>query len=221
MNLGAFKVRDGVLSTQDLQQAAVLAERLREERRQVHANGRYAGLKWYEADLDPEIDFCRKVLNELGVSEPEVFGFYYLEPGAEIHAHRDLTGASMNNRIRFHVPIVTNPNVDFRVSGERVQMKPGELWYLDTSYKHSVANYGEQSRVHIVMECAINETIQPIIPRGFKARMHSAGYIGVLGGKFVESLVKNSIKDPSYFKAQMGMIGRFIRWRFLKTGTPH
>lgn len=221
MNPGAFKYKADILTADDLREAAELAERMSEQKRSVHSEGRYAAYKWFEVNLDPNLPFARKVLDELGAEKPEVFGFYYLEPGARIHPHRDLTGASMNNRIRFHVPVVTNPGVEFTVSGERIPMKPGELWYLDTSYKHSVANTGDESRVHIVVECAVNDKIRGIIPRTLRARLHTVGYVGVLGAKFVEALIKNSLTDPAHFKAQMRMIGRFIGWRFLKTRRPH
>lgn len=220
MNPGAFIFKNSVLTQDDVQAAADLADALRETKRSVHAEGKYVGVKWFEADLDPALPFSRKILQELGVDQPEVFGFYYLEPGARIHPHRDLTGASLNNRIRFHVPIVTNPGVDFRVSGERMRMEPGDLWYLDTSYKHSVANEGEHSRVHIVVECAITDQIRPGIPRTLKARLHHVGFVSILGAKFFEALVKNSVRDPAYFKAQMGMVARFIGWRFLRIGKP-
>lgn len=220
MNNGAFVFEEAILTPTEVAEAAELADQLSETRRSVHASGAYAHLKWFEVGLDPEVPFCRKVLDALDIEQPEVLGFYYLEPGAKIHPHRDLTGASHNDRIRFHVPIVTNPDVDFRVSDERIPMAPGDLWCLDTSYKHSVANMGDRSRVHLIIECAISDKIRVALPRDLKARLHGVGYAAILGAKFAEAVVKNSISNPAYFKAQMGMVARFIRWRFLKSQRP-
>ena len=220
MNYGAFVCKPSIFTADEVAEVAKLSERLSETRRRVHATGPLSEYKWFEVGLDPELSFCRKVLDELEVDKPEVLGLYYLEPCAQIHPHRDLTGASHNDRIRFHVPIVTNSGVDFRVAGERVSMHPGDLWYLDTSYKHSVANFGTESRVHLIIECDISERIRRIIPGGFRARLHGVTYSIALGGKFLEALVKNSITNPAYFKAQMGMVARFVGWRFLKIRPP-
>lgn len=218
---GAFLFKESVFSMEEIAEAALLADRISGQRVDVHAAGRYAGVQWFESALDPDVSFCRKVLDELGSEGAEVLGFYYLEPGARIHPHRDLTGASLNNRIRFHVPIVTNPGVDFRVSGRKIVMKPGDLWYLDTSYRHSVANTGQKARVHLIIECAITDKIRPAIPRTFRARVHNVKFVSLLGFKFLEALFKNSLTDPAYFKAQMGMIKRFVGWRLLKRHGVH
>jgi hypothetical protein len=133
--------------------------------------------------------------------------------GARIHQHRDLTGAGLNNRLRFHIPIVTNPLVDFRVSGEKVMMEPGDLWCLDTSYVHSVENSGTRSRVHIVVECGINNRVRSEISRGLRVKLHDAHDAGLLAWSFAKSILKTSRSDPEYFCAQMGMVKKFIAWR--------
>ena len=62
-------------------------------------------------------------------------------------------------RLRFHVPILTPPEVEFVVGGMRVDMRPGELWALDTSYEHSVRNRSDQVRVHLVVEVVANDWV--------------------------------------------------------------
>lgn len=160
------------------------------------------------------------MLDCLRTEKPELLVFYYLELGAKIHPHRDLTGASLNNRIRFHVPIYTNPGVKFTVSGETIKMIPGDLWCLDTSYVHSVENLGNESRVHLIVECGINDKIRTKIPNGLDAKLHSLNYAVILAASLVKALVVNSIRDPKYFKSQMGMVWKFIKWRVLKIGVP-
>jgi hypothetical protein len=219
-NGGAFVFRRGFLDRVELAETAALARELAGRKRNVHDRGRYAGLQWFQVDLDPSLPVCAKLLAELGIPTPNLLVFYYLEPGATIHPHRDLTGAGLNNRIRFHLPIITNPDVDFRVSGDRVRMGSGDLWCLDTSYRHSVHNGGGESRVHIVLECDITPELRQKVPHDLKARLHNVWFVGVMGLQFAKAVLRNAFTDPAHFRDQMKMVGRFIGWRFFKIGKP-
>jgi len=79
-----------------------------------------------------------------------------LGPGAVIEEHRDHSLSLADEQVRLHIPIITGPWIDFRANGERVEMKAGELWYLDASQPHSVANNGTEGRVHLVVDCLLN-----------------------------------------------------------------
>lgn len=217
MNYGAFIFEPALLSSSEIEEAAELAKMVQNEKRPVHDGGRYGDLKWYQVDLDPDWSIARKILEQLDAQNPELLVFYYLEPDAYIHPHRDLTGASLNDRLRFHVPVITNPGVDFRVSDERVRMTPGDLWCLDTSYRHSVHNGGGETRVHIVVECKITPKIRSKTPQGIKAKIHSLTYATILVYSLAKALVVNTFKDPAHLKAQLGMVARYVRWRFLGT----
>src|SRR5262249_33959563 len=85
--------------------------------------------------------------------------FYAVRPVLALHPHPDMSGNLPFGRLRFHVPIVTNPEVDCGVGGKRLDMRPGELWALDTSYQHSVRNRGNQVRVHFVAEVVANDWV--------------------------------------------------------------
>jgi mannose-6-phosphate isomerase-like protein (cupin superfamily) len=54
------------------------------------------------------------------------------------------------------VPLTTNPDVEFVHRGERVDMAPGEAWYLNFSEPHRVANRGDTPRVHLLIDCVVN-----------------------------------------------------------------
>lgn len=220
MNAGAFIFEHGLLSREEVAEATALAMKLYETKRPVHADGQYSDLRWFQVDLDPHWPIAQKIISALGAEKPELLVFYYLEPGTKLHPHRDLTGASLNNRVRFHVPVITNPKVDFRVSKERVFMEPGDLWCLDTSYLHSVENGGDETRVHIIVEAYISPQMRARMPSGIKAFAHNAFYAAVLGFAMLKALTVNSLKNPKYFLAQMGMVRDYIGWRFLKTRRP-
>lgn len=96
MNYGAFLFRDEFLGENEIAEAAALARTHKHEMISVHREGKYADLQWFQVDLDPDWPFVRKILTELGAECPELLVFYFLEPGAKLHPHRDLTGASLN-----------------------------------------------------------------------------------------------------------------------------
>jgi hypothetical protein len=79
-----------------------------------------------------------------------------LAAGSVIKPHHDHDLAIEHGRARLHVPVATNPDVDFRVEGERVVLQEGECWYLDLSRIHSVANRGTSDRVHLVIDVVAN-----------------------------------------------------------------
>jgi hypothetical protein len=80
-----------------------------------------------------------------------------LTPGSVIKEHRDDDLAAELGRARLHVPITTDPDVDFRLNGTRVIMEPGRVWYLRLSDPHSVTNNGKSDRVHLVIDAVVND----------------------------------------------------------------
>lgn len=88
-----------------------------------------------------------------------------LEAGSIIKEHRDHDLAYEFGAMRLHIPVVTNPDVEFLLNGERVMMNPGECWYLRLSDPHAVANRGNTDRVHMVIDMEVNEWVSNIINR--------------------------------------------------------
>jgi hypothetical protein len=219
-NYGAILCIRDFLSPDEVEEARLHALAKAEGKQAVHQDGKYSAIKWFKHNLDPNWRVAKKIIDELGVTDPELLVFYYLEPGAKIHPHRDLSGASLSNRIRFHVPIITNPDVVFMVDNKRVVMKPSELWCLDTSYIHSVENNGSETRVHIVIECSLTENIKKYVPSDLKSKIHTISFIFIMSWLFVKSLFVNIFKDPSYLWSQVKMIVRYVGWRFLGIGNP-
>ncbi len=79
-----------------------------------------------------------------------------LEVGSSIKPHRDYNLGYEDGCFRLHIPIITNPRVEFMVGGHRLSMLPGECWYTNVNHIHSVANYGDQDRIHLVIDGARN-----------------------------------------------------------------
>ena len=79
-----------------------------------------------------------------------------LAPGSVIKDHSDHDLSYEQGTVRVHVPVVTNPDVDFRLNGVRCEMPAGSAWYLRLSDPHSVANRGAADRVHMVIDATVN-----------------------------------------------------------------
>ncbi|MDR7116932.1 aspartyl/asparaginyl beta-hydroxylase domain-containing protein [Caulobacter sp. BE254] len=83
-----------------------------------------------------------------------------LTPGSIIKEHTDLDLGVENGAARIHVPVTTNPGVEFRLNGATVEMRAGEAWYLRLADPHSVANRGAEDRVHMVLDLVANPWLE-------------------------------------------------------------
>jgi quercetin dioxygenase-like cupin family protein len=100
-----------------------------------------------------------------------------LRAGAEIFRHSDPMSQIDSSLLRLHVPITTNPDVDFRVNDRRIRMRPGELWHIDVRFPHQVANRGPEARVHLVVDTYRNPELDRLLAAGEKEqRAHLTGY---------------------------------------------
>ena len=81
---------------------------------------------------------------------------------AKILEHRDYRLGFEDGIIRVHIPVETNPQIEFVLGGELLNMKEGEVWYLNFNLPHSVTNNGNRERVHLVLDCVVNDWIRGI-----------------------------------------------------------
>ena len=94
--------------------------------------------------------YLRQVLSSLGV----VLGrtrLMRLSGQAEVTAHID-QAYYWAERMRVHVPIVTQPGVRFHCGDAELHMTAGECWIFDTWRLHRVLNQGEDARIHLVAD---------------------------------------------------------------------
>lgn len=83
-----------------------------------------------------------------------------LRSGAVIKPHRDTELAFENGETRIHVPILTNPDVEFFIDEQRVVMEPGTCWYINANLTHRVANRGGTDRIHLVVDCGVDDWLR-------------------------------------------------------------
>ena len=89
-----------------------------------------------------------------------------LSPGSRIKEHEDYFLGIEYRLIRIHIPIATDPRVDFFVGGKKQVMLEGEAWYIDFSLPHSVDNNSDKDRIHLVLDCTVNDWLESLIPFG-------------------------------------------------------
>ena len=82
-----------------------------------------------------------------------------LKSGGIIKPHKDNDLAFEKGEARIHIPIFTNPEVEFYVDEQLVKMNEGECWYINANLKHSVSNNGETDRIHLVIDCVVNDEL--------------------------------------------------------------
>lgn len=86
--------------------------------------------------------------------------FLRVRPRSVVKEHRDYMLSFDDGEVRLHIPITTNPEVRFMVAGRRVVMAPGECWYNDFTELHSVHNDGDGDRVHLTIDCVVNDWLR-------------------------------------------------------------
>jgi hypothetical protein len=86
-----------------------------------------------------------------------------LTPGSLINEHDDLDLDAESGVARIHIPITTNPSVEFELNRVRVVMEPGSAWYLRLSDPHRVANRGTTDRVHLVADAVVNGRLRAML----------------------------------------------------------
>lgn len=89
---------------------------------------------------------------------------------AEVTRHVD-QGYYWTDRVRVHVPIVTQPTVRFECGGVTIHMAAGECWIFDTWREHKVENDASNSRIHLVVDTVGGPAFWELVAKG---RAHDA-----------------------------------------------
>jgi hypothetical protein len=67
--------------------------------------------------------------------------------GPHMDTHRYFAGTH-----RFHVPLQTNPGVEFLIEGVPVELAEGRLYEINNRWPHSVENRGDEPRDHLIFD---------------------------------------------------------------------
>ena len=88
-----------------------------------------------------------------------------LTAGSVIKEHRDHDLDAGAGTARVHIPVTSNPEVEFDLNRRRVIMAPGEAWCLRLSDPHRVTNKGATDRVHLVADLVVNDWLRELLGR--------------------------------------------------------
>jgi mannose-6-phosphate isomerase-like protein (cupin superfamily) len=86
--------------------------------------------------------------------------FLNLKAGASIKKHRDNDLAFEKGEARIHLPVFTNEAVEFYIDDELIKMQEGEAWYINANLPHAVNNFGSTDRIHLVIDCKVNDWLK-------------------------------------------------------------
>jgi hypothetical protein len=94
---------------------------------------------------------------------------------AEVRMHVDIH-YYWRERMRVHVPIVTQPTVRFYCGDAVINMAAGECWIFDTWRPHRVVNDDSRSRIHLVADTVGGRGFWELAGRGRPAGAEVAGW---------------------------------------------
>jgi hypothetical protein len=115
-----------------------------------------------DAPLLERCPYVREILSFLQCPQQAV-RFLRLKPGSVVRTHTDLALGFDDGEIRLHIPVRTNPDVLFLLDGQRIVMNEGECWYVDFNRPHSVENRGATDRIHLVIDCVVNDWLRDLL----------------------------------------------------------
>jgi hypothetical protein len=94
---------------------------------------------------------------------------------AEVTPHVDIN-YYWRDRVRVHVPIVTQPTVRFSCGDSEVNMAAGECWIFDTWRMHRVVNDAEHARIHLVADTVGGDRFWEMVQSGRAPPREKAGW---------------------------------------------
>jgi hypothetical protein len=124
-----------------------------------------------------------------------------LAAGSMIREHADYDLGENLGEVRIHIPVVTNPQVEFYLAGKRVEMQAGECWYLDLSLPHRVQNRGAIERVHLVLDCVLDDWLRDLIDHASTTRSRDGTITGAAAFQqfaqllFAEPAIQAALRD--------------------------
>jgi aspartyl/asparaginyl beta-hydroxylase (cupin superfamily) len=126
-----------------------------------------SSVTYYDTSLMDKCPSVKQLVSHL-LCEVLSVRFMRLPAGSVIKEHTDPELSFEQGEVRLHFPLVTNEQVDFRVDKKRVVMPKGSAWYINANLPHSVSNAGASDRVHLVIDCCVNEWIHELFANSGK-----------------------------------------------------
>jgi hypothetical protein len=116
-------------------------------------------LKYEDTALMEACPHIRSLVNKLECDVMSV-RLMNLHSGSAIKEHTDAELSFEQGEARLHLPVVTNEHVEFYVQDRLIKMNAGSAWYINANLPHKVINKGSSDRIHLVIDCKVNERIR-------------------------------------------------------------
>ncbi|MCB8971179.1 MAG: TIGR03032 family protein [Solirubrobacterales bacterium] len=108
--------------------------------------------------------YMRQVLAALGATIGRS-RLMRLDGNAEATMHVD-TNYYWADRVRVHIPIVTDPAIEFICDERSLHMAPGEVWIFDAWRRHNVLNPTGERRIHLVADTVGSAAFWDLVAAG-------------------------------------------------------
>ncbi|MEO8860329.1 MAG: aspartyl/asparaginyl beta-hydroxylase domain-containing protein [Ginsengibacter sp.] len=128
----------------------------------IHGSSLQENMSYKDTILLEKCLYLKSVINFFSCEKMSV-RLMNLNAGSIIKEHTDFDMNFEKGEARFHIPLFTNPGVSFFIEDEKILMKEGECWYLNLSLKHKVNNFGDANRIHLVIDCKVNDWIKKLL----------------------------------------------------------
>lgn len=119
----------------------------------------YADTEWLK--LCP---YFSEILQQLACEKIAV-RLMSLAAGARILPHRDPGGGFEDGVARLHIPIVTDPAIEFVIDGMAIHFSAAKCWYMNANCLHEVNNPSAINRVHLVIDCIPNPWLREVFSK--------------------------------------------------------
>ena len=130
-------------------------------------------LQWTSLHEATPLNPVFKILENLPCKYERV-RFMKLEAGKIIGRHSDKIdkdlGFDDGQIMRIHVPIRTNDDVVFSLYesprakvAHEYNLKAGHYYYMDVTKPHAVRNMSEVDRIHLVVDCYVNDSLRTMV----------------------------------------------------------
>jgi hypothetical protein len=115
----------------------------------------------------PVLDRCPNIRNVLAAFQCplHIVRLLRLSAGSVIREHSDFDLSYEDGNLRLHIPVFTNPKVEFAVASEPLPLREGECWYINFSLPHRIHNLGDTDRIHLVIDCELNPWLDTMFPK--------------------------------------------------------
>lgn len=116
--------------------------------KRFHRRGEYTALARFVDAFPCAVNFRVNVLGPRSGLSPH-----------EEHVLFRTRAGTVGARLRFHLPVVTNPLAELTLEGEVHHLGSGEIWFVHNGCVHAARNRGDRPRIHLVWDMLLTREV--------------------------------------------------------------